>query len=194
MWPEHVASNGIFPSPQLSVYSSIVQNHQPIRQICRRLSSVNNPRLLICLRQKAFIVSLLILQVKTPDLKAADVIYFLLIVREISVLAVINWTRKLVEWECWRELEAKRSSNMARAGGIAGNHNGMAVEMAVIAVGMGPAVEMILVFLYPIFSHNTWLKIKFTALSFWIVFFVSSAKWAKEMNMCHALHFSIPGS
>lgn len=43
----------------------------------------------------------------------------------------------------------------SRAGGIAGNHNGMAVEMAVIAVGMGPAVEMILVFLYPIFSHNT---------------------------------------
>lgn len=42
---------------------------------------------------------------------------------------------------------------MARAGGIAGNHNGM--EMAVIAVGMGPAVEMMLVFLYPIFSHNT---------------------------------------
>lgn len=187
MWPEHVASNGIFPSPQLSVYSSIVQNHQPIRQICRPLSSVNNPRLLICLRQKAFIVSLLILQVKRRDLKAADVIYFLVIVREISVLAVINWTRKLVEWECWRELEAKRSSNMARARGIAGNHNGM-------AVGMGPAVEMILVFLYPIFSHNTWLKIKFTALSFWIVFFVSSAKWAKEINMCHGLHFSIPGS
>lgn len=39
---------------------------------------------------------------------------------------------------------------MARARGIAGNHNGMAVGM-----GMGPAVEMILVFLYPIFSHNT---------------------------------------
>lgn len=37
---------------------------------------------------------------------------------------------------------------MARARGIAGNHNGM-------AVGMGPAVEMILVFLYPIFSHDT---------------------------------------
>lgn len=51
-----------------------------------------------------FIVSLLLLiispQVTMPDLKLAEVIHILLIVREISVVVVINCERKLVDWEC----------------------------------------------------------------------------------------------
>lgn len=51
-----------------------------------------------------FIVSVLLLiigpQVIKPDLKPAEVITFLLIVREISVVVVINWARKLVDREC----------------------------------------------------------------------------------------------
>ncbi len=55
-------------------------------------------------RKTWFIVSLLLLiiglQVTMPDLKPAEVIHFLVIVREISVVGVINWARKLVDWEC----------------------------------------------------------------------------------------------
>lgn len=51
-----------------------------------------------------FIVSALLLiigpQVTMSDLKPAEVIHFLLIVREISVVVVIKWARKLVDWEC----------------------------------------------------------------------------------------------
>lgn len=43
---------------------------------------------------------IIVLQVTMPDLKLAEVIHFLLIVREISVLVVINWARKLVDWKC----------------------------------------------------------------------------------------------
>lgn len=56
------------------------------------------------LRKAHFIVSVLLLiigpRVTMLDLKPAEVIHFLLIVREISVVVVIKWARKLVDWEC----------------------------------------------------------------------------------------------
>ncbi|KAM3594254.1 uncharacterized protein V6R79_004894 [Siganus canaliculatus] len=66
-------------------------------QIWRPWGSVNNPGLYICLQH---IVSLLLpttgpAEVTMSDPKQAEVILFLLIVREISVLVVINWARKL---------------------------------------------------------------------------------------------------
>lgn len=77
-----------------------------------------------------FIVFLLlqitVLQVTMPDPKPAEVIYFLLIVKEISVLAVINWTRKPVHCEREMELEERQTGNRARAGGGVGCDNGSA--------------------------------------------------------------------
>lgn len=39
------------------------------------------------------------LRVTVPDPKLAEVIYFLLIVKEIGVVAMINSARKLVDWK-----------------------------------------------------------------------------------------------
>lgn len=58
------------------------------------------------------------------------------------MVAVINWARKLVDWECFRE----------RGQGI-----WLGLEMIM-------AVEMVLVFC-PYFCHNMSPKTKFTALS-----------------------------
>lgn len=48
-----------------------------------------------------FLLLLIIaLQVAVSDVKLAEVTHFLLIVREISMVLVINWARKLVDWRC----------------------------------------------------------------------------------------------
>lgn len=98
-----------------------------------------------------------------PDLKPAEVIRFLLIVRVISVAVVINWVRKPIGWEFCVELEP--TGNMVRPGG--GNDDGG---------DGGNSIWECCWFPCPHFSYNA-SKINCAAL-----FFLRLCK-------CHAVHF-----